>query len=158
MPKASNLLKKEVFSKINSERQNSNPKDMLLRRNNSEINKNLYNNKVMNIVNVSKSKFNSNHINLPQKKSTNIKKSINEIKKELVSPPQKINGGLIKPSQHTIVDNKRLSKNSSITSRKADFKSEVKGFKNIMDDKNSATKKICSSSRVKSNPYYLLKK
>lgn len=158
MPKASNLFKKEIFNKINSERQYSNPKSALLKRNNSEIYKTLYNSNLMNLVNISKPKLNSN---ITHKKGSIVKQSINlfsEIKKDLVSPPKKLEIQLAKPNLLKETSVKPYSKNASITSRKSDLKPELKVLKNLIDIKKPISTKTSSSSRLKSKQYILIKK
>jgi hypothetical protein len=138
MPRSNNLIKKDIFNKIGSERQFSNPKSSLMKRNNSEIYKTLYNSKAANVANVSKSKFTSN--NATNKKASIVKESINlytEIKKDLFSPSKNVGNGISsKQSLHT----KPASKNGSMTSRKQEeSKSTIKSLKNYTSELKKST-------------------
>lgn len=144
--------------KTNSGRQFSNPKNSLMKRNNSEIYKTLYNNKIMNLI--SKSKFNSNgsvqnsqnkNLNSNQKKSTNVKRTIvkesinlySEVRKDLFSPPKNIEINL---SKQTAVSRPH-AKQGSITSRKIESSSKNKnGVKNLTSDLKKATHNSNSNS------------
>jgi hypothetical protein len=147
----SNYIKKEIFNKINSDRQNSNPKNTSMKRNNSEIynslNKN--NNIIVNYSNNSKSKFSVNNSNYCNNKKTSIiKESINlykEINKDLFSPRKNIE---INVAKNNFIS-KPQSKNGSISSRIVENKNTgIKNLKNIKKDLKTSYKKPSSGIKV----------
>ena len=146
----SNYIKKEIFNKINSERQNSNPKNTSLKRNNSEIYNSLNkNNIIVNFSNVSKSKFSVNNSNFANKKKTSIiKESINlykEINKDLFSPRKNID---INVNKNNYIS-KPQSKNGSISSRLVENKNTgIKNLKNIKNDLKTGIKKPTTGIKV----------